>query len=165
MPFFFANPVRDSHSGLSIPEAGCVNARSPPVAVVRPVALPRSTRILDTGRWRSDPSGDLGRISRQQEFIRRVISVAVSKGLSNPAKLNSLVNVGVDYVGLDPTLGITDLLRLGKRFAVVRCRLAADLQPAGIAVPDQGGAAVLDLKEREAEPILNVFRGLDPSTP
>ena len=52
----------------------------------------------------SDQTADLGRITRQQIFIRRAVSKAVSKGLTNPVVLNDLVSAGVDNVRLDGNL-------------------------------------------------------------
>ena len=162
VPVYFDTPVRDEESGLNVPSAGCVNL-DPRQAL----AFSRSRHLeyldQDSGRWRTDPSGDLGRISRQQEFIRRAISKAVSKGLSNPATLNDLVGVAVDYVGLDPTLTVRDILSLGRRFADFDADTLQTYSLPTEPFRTAAGAAVLDLQEREAEPIFNLFRGLDPS--
>ena len=69
------------------------------------------------GRWHGDPTADLGRITRQQIFIRRAIHVAVGKGLTNPMTLNDLVSAGVANVKLDEGLSAGDLLALGRAFA------------------------------------------------
>ncbi len=161
VPFYFDAPVRDSESGLSVPNAGCID-----LDARQSLSFARARHLeyqdLDTGRWRSDPSGDLGRITRQQEFIRRAISEAVSKGLSNPATLNDLVDVAVDHVGLDPTLSVRDLLGLGRRFAAFDADTLQTYSLPAVPFRTAGGASVLALEDREAEPILNVFRGLDP---
>ena len=100
---YFSEPVRDDYSGLHVEEPGCVNLDGQQaLAFVRARHLEYQDE--DSGRWRTDPSGDLGRMTRQQEFIRKAITKAVSKGLTNPATLNDLVGVGVDHVGLDPSL-------------------------------------------------------------
>ena len=160
--FYFDTPVRDTESGLVVPTAGCVNL-DPRQAL----AFARSRHLQyedeDTGRWRTDPSGDLGRISRQQEFIRRAIAKAVAKGLGNPKTLNDLVDVAVDHVGLDPTLHVRDILSLGRRFADFDADSLETYSLPTTPFRTAAGAAVLDLKTREAQPILNVFRGLDPS--
>ena len=161
VPFYFDAPVRDTESGLSIPSAGCVD-----LGARQALSLARARHLEyrdpDTGRWRSDPSGDLGRISRQQEFIRRAISEAVSKGLSNPKTLNDLVSVAVDHVGLDPTLNVRDLVSLGRRFADFDADSLATYSLPATPMRTSGGASVLELDESEAEPILNIFRGLPP---
>ena len=161
VPFYFDEPVRDTHSGLVVPDSGCVT-----LDPRQSLAFARSRYLehydADSGRWKTDPTGDLGRISRQQEFIRRAISTAVSKGLSNPATLNDLVNIGVDFVGLDPSLSVSDILGLGRRFASFDADTLATYSLPTTPFRTSAGAAVLDLNTRDAEPILNIFRGLDP---
>ena len=161
VPFYFEAPVRDEHSGLSVPQAGCVTLEPR-----QSLSFARSRYLeyqdVDTGRWRTDPSGDLGRITRQQAFIRRAIAKAVSKGLSNPATLNQLVDVAVDNVGLDPTLTVRDILGLGRRFAEFDAESLQTYSLPTTPFRTNAGAAVLALKDREAEPTLNIFRGLKP---
>ncbi|HSP01867.1 MAG TPA: LCP family protein [Acidimicrobiales bacterium] len=161
VPVYFSEAVRDDYSGLRVDSPGCVNLDGQ-----QALGFARS-RFLeiqdpDTGRWRTDPSGDLGRITRQQEFIRRAISKAVSKGLTNPVTLNELVGVGVEFVGLDPTLSASDIVSLGRRFASFDAESLQTFSVPAEPFRTAGGASVLDLDEREAERIFNVFRGLDP---
>jgi LCP family protein required for cell wall assembly len=162
IPMWFDAPVRDQHTGLSIPEPECQvldgeDARK----FVRSRYLEYKG---DDGRWHTDTTADLGRITRQQIFIRSAISKAVSKGLSNPATLNELVSAGVENVRLDHNLDARDLLGLGRRFS----SFDADTL-VGYSIPSEGfrtaaGAAVQRALMREADPILNIFRGLPPGT-
>jgi polyisoprenyl-teichoic acid--peptidoglycan teichoic acid transferase len=163
VPFYFDTPVRDTESGLSVPASGCTNL-GPRQALS--FARARHLEYMDqeTGEWETDPSGDLGRITRQQEFIRRAISEAVSKGMTNPAKMNELLDVAVDHVGLDPTLSVRDLLSLGRRFASFDADSLKTYSLPGTPMRTAAGASVLELEEREAERMLNIFRGLDPDS-
>ncbi|MFP5322719.1 MAG: LCP family protein [Acidimicrobiia bacterium] len=158
---YFSEPVRDDFSGLRIDDPGCVELDGQ-----QALAFVRSRHLeiqnTETGRWRTDPSGDLGRMTRQQEFIRKAISEAVGQGLTNPATLNELVGVGVDYVGLDPTLDAGDILALGRRFASFDAESLQTFSVPSTPFRTAGGAAVLELEEREAERIFNVFRGRPP---
>jgi polyisoprenyl-teichoic acid--peptidoglycan teichoic acid transferase len=161
VPVYFSEAVRDDYSGLRVDSPGCVNLDGQ-----QALGFARS-RFLeiqdpDTGRWRTDPSGDLGRITRQQEFIRRAISKAVSKGLTNPVTLNELVGVGVEFVGLDPTLSASDIVSLGRRFASFDAESLQTFSVPAEPFRTAGGASVLELDERESERIFNVFRGLEP---
>jgi len=161
VPVYFSEAVRDDYSGLRVDSPGCVNLDGQ-----QALAFARS-RFLeiqdsDTGRWRTDPSGDLGRMTRQQEFIRRAITKAVSKGLTNPVALNELVGVGVEYVGLDPSLSASDIVSLGRRFASFDADSLQTFSVPATPFRTAGGASVLELDEREAERIFNVFRGLEP---
>lgn len=161
VPVYFSEPVRDDYSGLRVDSPGCVNLDGQ-----QALAFTRSRHLeiqdTETGRWRTDPSGDFGRMTRQQEFIRKAISKAVSKGLTNPATLNDLVGVAVDYVGLDPTLDAGDIVSLGRRFASFDAESLQTFSVPATPFRTAAGASVLDLEEREAERIFNIFRGRDP---
>jgi LCP family protein required for cell wall assembly len=157
VPIYFTTPVRDIKTGLNITEAGCVTLD--PVQALA-FARSRAYEYFQGGRWRTDPTGDLGRISRQQEFIRKVIRRAIDKGARNPAVLNDLINASTGALHLDPTITPADLIDIGKRFK--------DFNPDNLetySVPvvpaTKGGGAVLLMKAGEAEPVLNIFRGVD----
>jgi len=161
VPVWFSEPVRDDFSGLRVDDPGCVTLDGQQaLAFVRARHL--EYQDPDRGRWRTDPSGDLGRMTRQQEFIRKAIKKAVSRGLTNPATLNELVGVGVDHVGLDPSLEAADIVRLGRRFASFDAETLKTFSLPATPFRTAGGAAVLDLEEREAERIFNIFRGRPP---
>jgi LCP family protein required for cell wall assembly len=162
IPMWFEAPVRDTHTGLSVPEAECQVLDG---EQARKFVRSRYLQFQDEdGDWVSDPTADLGRITRQQIFIRRAVSKAVGKGLTNPVTLNELVAAGVDNVRLDGNLHASDLLALGRQFA----RFDAE-ELVGYSIPSESfrspaGAAVERPLMREAEPILNIFRGLPPGT-
>jgi len=164
VPVYFATPVRDTNSGLNVENAGCTTLdENGALSYVRA----RHLKYYDEerGRWVSDPTGDLGRISRQQDFIKRVLRRAVNQGWRNPTKLTKFVNVGVDNLRLDQDTTVGDLVSLGQAF---RNFDPETLQTFDLPVADRvrGGAQVLDLLVAEAEPTLQLFRGtaeqLDP---
>jgi LCP family protein required for cell wall assembly len=157
VPVYFPTPVRDTHSGLNIQNAGCTNLdQNGALQYVRSRHFQYFDK--DRGRWASDPSSDLGRISRQQDFIKRVIRRAVHQGARNPVKLASFVDVAVKNITLDGSTKPKDLIDLGRAF---RNFDPDRLQTYSLPVTDtvHGGAAVLDLQEAPAEPILERFRG------
>ncbi len=85
-------PARDNLSGLDIKTPGCVRFDGDTaLAWVRS----RHYEYFESGRWRTDPTSDLGRIQRQQDFIRRMMKKAVSSGIGNPLTLNRLIGIGV----------------------------------------------------------------------
>lgn len=153
----FPAPARDKLAGLDIKQAGCINiSGDQALAYVRS----RHFQYYEAGRWRSDPTGDIGRIQRQQDFIRRMIRQAISKGIRNPIKLNSLIGAGIGNVKIDDALSSKDILNLGKRFK--------SLEPESVdmlTLPTEGfrtsqGASVLRLKKTEAREIIDRFNGL-----
>ncbi len=162
IPMWFDAPVRDRHTGLSIPNRECqVLDGEQARKFVR-------SRYLEfkgkNGRWHTDGSGDFGRITRQQVFIRRAISKAVGAGLTNPATLNQLVSAGVDNVRLDSHLKVGALLDVGRQFANFNSQELVGYSIPGVGFRTSGGASVLRPQMREAEEMLNIFRGLPPGT-
>lgn len=162
IPMWFDAPVRDKHTGLSISEAECQVLDG---EQARKFVRSRYLEYKDEdGDWRQDGTADLGRITRQQIFIRSAVSKAVGQGLSNPVTLNELVSAGVDNVRLDEHLDAGDLLDLGRQFSSFDSdELVGYSLPSERYRPASGADVQLPLM-REAEPILNIFRGLPPGT-
>lgn len=159
VPVYFPSPSRDRNSGLAVPQAGCVT-----LDPVQALAFARSRHFQfqdERGRWQTDPTGDLGRISRQQDFIRRALRRAFDRGARNPRVLADLVGVGVDAITIDETLTPGDLLAIGNRF---RTFDPNELRTYSVPAYDDvvGGAQVLRIDQTRAQPILDIFRGADP---
>jgi LCP family protein required for cell wall assembly len=162
IPMWFDAPVRDTHTGLSIPEAECqVLDGEQARRFVRSRYLQHKG---EDGKWHSDPTADLGRITRQQIFIRSAVAKAVGEGLTNPITLNQLVSAGVENVRLDRHLDAGDLIGLGRRFSAFDSKdLVGYSIPTEPRTTSRGYGGELPLM-RQAEPILNIFRGLPPGT-
>lgn len=149
--------VRDSVIGLTLP-AGCKELDGQQgLSWVRS----RNMEFLINGSWQADGRGDLGRIERQQDFIRRMMKKALSSGISNPLTLNRLIGVGVRDVTFDSALSTKDLTALGRRFSsldpdrVVLRTLPTD--PADI-----DGKSVLKLQTAQAQPMIDLLNGTAP---
>ena len=152
---YFPSPVRDTVSGLNIANPGCVHLDGDSaLAFVRS----RNYQYQDGGRWRVDPTADIGRIERQQTFIRRVIGKASQVG-RNPVRLNSIINSAVPNVKIDKAFSTKDMLRLAKRFRSLEAD-AVEMLPLPTVQAREGGAAVLKLKQPEAGQIIERFVGL-----
>ena len=157
---YFPAPARDPISELDVPEAGCIEL-SPDQALAYVRA--RNFQTFESGRWRTDPTADLGRIARQQDFMRRVMSSAVSAGVRNPVKANQIVEKMIDDIRIDKALGTRDILKLAQKFRNVNPEtvdmVTLPNEPANI-----GGAAVLVLKQPEAQQVIDRFNGVDSET-
>ena len=159
----FPAPVRDwdreqqlNPTGLDIPNPGCVRLNGgQALAYVRA----RHFEQLIEGTWQADPAGDLNRIQRQQDFIRRTFHQTLSKGLLDPRRIDKLLTVAIDNVTLDSSLGWGDLRDLiGEFRSLTPDSLQSYVLPTS---PDTtaAGAQVLRLDGPAAEPIFDVFRG------
>ena len=162
VPVWFSTPVRDTQSGLNVETSGCTTLdENGALSYVRA----RHFRYYDeqAGRWKSDPTSDLGRISRQQDFIKRVLRRAIAQGARNPVKLKDYMDVGVANITLDQFTTPGDLVALAQAFKDFDPNT---LQTESLPVVNatRGGAAVLDLQTGKAEPILAQFRGTGRTT-
>lgn len=158
VPLWVGAAIKDSRSGLFVEELGCVTLDGEQaLAYVRSRQLQYMT---DGGTWsRPDPTADLGRIERQQVFMRNALSKALRELRSNPTGIPSLLDIAVNNVAIDDQMSVRELLDLGDRFR--------DFEPDSLLtyplpIVERGDGATLALDRRKAEPILNVFRGLDP---
>lgn len=160
VPVYVATPVRDRVSGLDIPQAGCVTLNGDQaLAYVRS----RNFQQFIDGRWRTDPTGDINRINRQQDFVRRAVREAISRDLLDPRNVDELLDVVEDNVVFDDRLELDDIRNLGTRFrslapgALQQFSLTTYAEPRTIRGT---GAQVLVLRDDpELERILDVFRG------
>jgi LCP family protein required for cell wall assembly len=158
----FAAPARDSVTGLKVPNAGCVKLDGDQALAY---ARSRHYQYFESGRWRTDPTGDLGRITRQQNFVRRMLKQAISQGLRNPIKANAMVGTATKYVKIDTTLSTADIRRLAGNFKSLAPE-AVDML--SLPVVDRTikatGAAVLDLEQPAAQQMIDKFNGVNQVT-
>lgn len=161
IPMWFDRPMRDGNSGLNVTNAGCRVLDG-----FQALAFARSRHLeyFSDGRWQTDPTGDLGRTTRQQYFLRRVVDTAAAQvDLTSLGKINSLISVGGQNLVIDQGVEPGDLLGLAQTFSDAGSeRIVGHSLPVfDFRTPD--GAAVLGLDVESAQPILDIFRGLAPS--
>jgi len=157
---YVPSPARDKLSDLSIKTAGCVHLDG-----AQALAWSRSRHYeeFESGRWQADPSGDLGRIQRQQDFIRRMMKKALAT--RNPIKLNQLIGIGIDNVQFDNQMSSKDVFRLAKSFRSLNPdavdMLTLPTNPASVRLGGQN-ASVLKIKQPEAQPFIDRINGIAP---
>jgi len=156
-------PARDAFSGLQIGTPGCVRLDgTAALAWVRS----RYYEYLANGKWAEDPRGDLGRIERQQDLVRRMMKKAVSSGTSSPLTLNRLIGIGVQNIRIDSTMSTGDITGLARRFASLDPdavqTLTLPTKPADIGGP---GGSVLMLDTAAAQAPIDVLNGKPPQPP
>ncbi len=161
VPFLY--PTRDKKTGFSVSEPGCINFDGD-----RALAYVRSRsgyRYFDTTnqKWLEDPTGDLGRISRQQDFLRRSMQRALDKGSSSLSVANSLLNAALKNVITDDQLTPRGMLDLAQTMRDLNTRTVAtytiESYPKRI-----GELSVLIplIKSETMKQILAIFQGRAP---
>jgi LCP family protein required for cell wall assembly len=149
-------PVRDqdcstgtctNNAGLNLPTAGCQQLDG-----AQALALSRSRyyQYYANGQWNSDPTSDIGRITRQN----LVISAALDKAKStyNPFRINTLLSSVVHDFSKDNGLTATDLFSLAERYhAFSGSQLQAYTLPTvGASSSDAGDVEVVQPDEASA---------------
>lgn len=162
VPIYFPHPARDREIGLDIRRTGCVTLD--PVQALAFVRSRTYEQLID-GEWQVDLRlPDIGRIGRQQAFIRKALSRASERGARNPGTLDRLIDVGLDGITVDQGLTAGDLFDLGRRFRSFDPDNLETYSLDGAVTPDMvGDADILRLDERAAAPIFDLFRDARPS--
>jgi LCP family protein required for cell wall assembly len=158
---YFPYPARDRKTGLVIRETGCV--RLDPVQALAYVRSRTYEQFID-GEWELDLGlPDLGRIDRQQAFIRRALSRAAERGGRNPGTLDQLIDVGLAGITVDQELTAGDLFDLGRRFRSFDPDNLETYSLDTAVTPDRvADADILRLDGAKAAPIFDLFR--EPAT-
>ena len=161
VPMYFDTAMRDKNTGLQIDQPGCVTLDGE-----QGLAFARSRHLeykSSKGVWVSDPSADLGRIARQQVFIRKVIDRSEKKfGSFDVKAINDLISSTADKLTLDTKLDLGTMVNLARAFKGFSGNDIRTHTLPVVPYTTAGGAAVLKLDTAAAEPVLNVFRGLPP---
>jgi len=165
VPIYFNTGIRDydpsdgrAHTAIDIPGPGCYTLDpQQALAYARSRHMQYQSVPGDSSTWKNDNGNDLGRIQRQQDFVRRVLQRAITRGIRDPLVMNDLVNAGVQSVRMDEDLSAGAIIELGRTF---RNFDPNDLVTSQLPVyPDTiNGAAVLELKMPAAEAVLAPFQ-------
>jgi LCP family protein required for cell wall assembly len=145
----FPNPAFDLNSGLDIQEAGPNHLDGP-----QALAFVRSRHYVEVigGEEQADPTADLGRVQRQQQFLKAVFGeLGTSK---NPLTLARAASATTGGLRIDDTLGLFEAMRFAWRLR--------SLDPTPVELPTELGSnesgSVLFLVQPAADEALDQFR-------
>jgi LCP family protein required for cell wall assembly len=146
----FEHPAFDLASGLDVKQQGLVHLDGK-----QALAYVRSRHYAEMidGQVVLDPTSDLGRVQRQQVFLREIMKKAGAK--RNPFTLMKAAENMSGGLRIDDTMTMWE----AARFAWAMGRL----NPVSVPLPvtprtTSGGAAVLDLQQPAANVVLDQFR-------
>jgi LCP family protein required for cell wall assembly len=162
VPVYLPYPARDDKAGFYSPLPGCKQFSGyDALQFVRSRTLSYYSEPRQT--WLSaDAVPDIDRIARQQDFVRRLATLAASKARSNPFTANAIVNRVLENLTIDAGLTRSDVLTLVDAFLGVSPNDTRHVQFETIPSaegPDQAGQAVLFLKQPEAAPMIAQLGG------
>ena len=168
VPVYIDAPSRDSHSGFEfIPfncHPGCYTLDgSTALNYVRSRGM---EQYID-GRWQTDPRGDLGRIDRQQQFMKRLATEAFRKSVNSPRTALDIADETIPKLKADEGLGTGDIKKLINSFRRVDPNDPNSLEMVTFpTVPGPQSArlgAVLQAKQPDADGVLTRLRQFGPA--
>lgn len=119
----FAFPTRDRNTGLNVPVAEChAFTGEEALAYVRSRHYEFTEGDRDSrGRliWKQDQTGDIGRVRRQQEFLRAVAQRALDTGITNPRRFDDILDAFGNNTKTDDNVTNDDLVQLALRLVRV----------------------------------------------
>lgn len=144
----FPHPAFDRNSGLDVREAGPVELDGP-----QALGFVRSRKYVEVvdGQEQRDATGDLGRVVRQQQFLKAVFSELGSA--KNPLTLARAAGSAAGGLRIDDTMGLFDAIRFAWRLR--------SLDPTPVELPTRPGsnqAGSVLFMEPDADVALAQFR-------
>ena len=156
----FRYKARDKRTGFQVLRANvCFNfSGDHALAYVRS----RHYRWYDPelDKWRSDGTSDWGRISRQQDFTRRMIKKALYRVRNDPRVANNILNAALKNVITDDKVTPLLLLQLGQAMRNFDAdTMGSYIFPGVGQLIGKDSVIVPDLEGATAKKILAVFQG------
>jgi LCP family protein required for cell wall assembly len=113
-----------------------------------------------TRNWRTDGTSDYGRISRQQDFMKRVIRKALDKARTNPRVATGIMNAALKNIITDDKLTPLTVLQLGQAMKNFDTEtMGSYTMPGTGTMIDQASVILPDLESSTSKKILSVFQG------
>jgi LCP family protein required for cell wall assembly len=154
-------PVRDDSTGLNVLEAGCHTFEGD--EALKYVRSRHFEYQDENGKWHEDPSSDLGRIARQQDFLRRTLTAALKNGVLKPKTISALYASYRDDLVIDTGMTIDKMIEFVGVIKKVEASNIRTYQMEATGKNVQGNAVLIWHKDSEnMQAILDIFRGLAP---
>jgi LCP family protein required for cell wall assembly len=174
VPVYLPYPARDEKTGLYVPVPGCVSLNGKAA-----LAYARSRGMqyysMPKARWlKADAVPDIDRIKRQQEFLRRLVGVAVAQSLNDPITANDVAGEVLKNLTIDDSLSKNDIFALIDAFRSVNPNDSSALEFQTLPWengPTQHGLSVLYAKDPDWRSLVarlggrKVGRGTTTTTP
>ena len=156
----FTYKARDLHTGFKVLKARVCYSFTGDHALA--YVRSRHYRWFDpkTMSWRSDGTSDWGRISRQQDFTRRMIKKALETSRTNPRIATNILNAALKNVITDDQVTPLLLLQLGQAMRNYNADTMGSYTMPGVGqLIGKDSVIVPDLTGDVATKILAVFQG------
>jgi LCP family protein required for cell wall assembly len=160
VPIYFPYPTRDDDTGLYTPVSGCRRLDGKGALAYARARHIEYYSFPQSDWYNVDQTGDVARIKRQQDFMRRLLSLAVAKSAQDLGTANRVIDEIVQNLTVDETLEKDDLLGLVSVFSDVDPDDSSKVE--FLTIPGRNGSAgelsVLYLEEDAADDMLAALR-------
>jgi LCP family protein required for cell wall assembly len=113
-----------------------------------------------TMKWTSDGTSDWGRISRQQDFMKRVIRKSLEKAKTNPRVASGILNAALKNIITDDKLSPLTVLQLGQAMKNFNTdTMGSYTMPGTGTLVDDMAVILPDFESATSKKILAVFQG------
>lgn len=150
-------PVRDTHTGLDLLHPGCHTLDG---VQARQWVRSRYLEYWKDGKWRKDESSDYGRMSRQQDFVKRAFQKVLAKS-ANPIVAAQVIDAVASNLTVEQGFNPRALAKLARSMAGA----TIDTYTLPTSPKKIGGKDVLQLDTATAGPILDYFKGVTNDQP
>jgi len=162
VPVYVPYPAKDAVSGFYSPVAGCKEFGGlDALQYVRSRGLSYYSSTKD--EWLSaDAIPDIDRIARQQDFVRRLATLAAERAAHNPLTANTIADQVLKHLTVDAGLSRDDVLTLVDTFVGINPNDTQHVKFATIPSaegPDQQGESVLYLSNPAADAMIQSVGG------
>jgi len=165
VPIYFEAPARDKHSGFEfIPfnfKPGCYTLDG---SQALNYARSRYYEEYTEGDWHQDPRSDLGRIDRQQRFMKRLATEAFRQSLRSPLAANDIVDKTIPKLKADENLNRDDINKLITSFRTVDPNDPNSLQMVTLPTVEASSSSLGSTQQLapDADTVLAPLRGSGP---
>jgi len=148
----FDAPLYDPNTGLRIKVAGCVHLNG---VQARQYVRSRHLQVEHNGKWTEDPTADIGRIGRQQSFMRLAMNQAIKQASSDPVAAGNILNAGLKNLTFDKGADLPGLVNQLRKLG------SSDLTTYTVPADPRtiGDQSVLIMNQSAAQDVLDYFRG------
>lgn len=117
-------------------------------------------RVAGSPDWQADPTGDFGRISRQQQLVRSILEQMLDNLITDPGRFNKIIEAAGQDITRSESLSIEVLNQLATQFDELDPESVIMAQIPGTPgrSPD-GTKSVVYLDKADAEIYFKVLRG------
>ncbi len=158
VPFQFK--ARDRHTGFKVLRARVCYTFSGDHALAYMRSRHYQWYDPSLAKWRTDPASDYGRISRQQDFTRRMIRKALNKAKTSPRAATGILNAALKNIITDSRLTPLTVLQLGQAMKNFDSNTMGSYTMPGVGqLIDDNAVIVPTLDTPLAKKILAVFQG------